>query len=138
MATETFDDPLFIFFYDVKIVGYQAIGSIKNYDWIDFRNVGSGSCDLPLSGNPEIGDVIKNVYGRIKLFFVKNQDSRLTFSRLLPENANKEDKVFTFIPLLHLTNQRKIELEQEQHFGEIEIEHINNSIEGETVTEEAS
>ena len=39
----------------------------------------------------------------------------------MPEEPTKEDKVFTFIPLLHLTNQRKIDLNQENHFGEIEI-----------------
>lgn len=36
-------------------------------------------------------------------------------------SQKKEDKIFTFIPLLHLTNQRKVNLEQKEHFGEIEI-----------------
>ena len=29
--------------------------------------------------------------------------------------------VYTFIPLLHLSNQRRIDLWQKEHFGEIEI-----------------
>ena len=45
---------------------------------------------------------------------------RLTFSQLVPSNT-KEDKIYTFIPLLHLTTQRKIDLTQQEHFGEIEI-----------------
>ena len=62
--------------------------------------------------------MIKNLYLKIKDMF-KGKDN-LTFSKLVP-SENKEDKVFTFIPLLHLTNQRKIDLEQKEHFGEIEI-----------------
>ena len=49
-----------------------------------------------------------------------NQEKTLTFTQLIPSDA-KKDKVLTFIPLLHLTNQRKIDLIQEKHFSEIEI-----------------
>ncbi len=48
-------------------------------------------------------------------------NSHLTFSSVLPQTQTKNDKVFTFIPLLHLSHQQKIELLQEQHFGEILI-----------------
>ena len=68
----------------------------------------------------DITAIIMDVYGRIKSFFYKDKKSVLTFSELIPSDS-KEDKVYTFIPLLHLTNQQKIELFQEQHFGEIEI-----------------
>jgi segregation and condensation protein A len=70
----------------------------------------------------DISLVIRDVYNKILAFFKKNnmKAPKLTFELLLPENT-KEDKVFTFIPLLHLDNQRKIDLMQQQHFGEIEI-----------------
>jgi len=68
----------------------------------------------------DITEVIKEVYSRIKAFFMINSQKRLTFSQLVP-SQKKEDKIFTFIPLLHLTNQRKVNLEQKEHFGEIEI-----------------
>jgi segregation and condensation protein A len=68
----------------------------------------------------EIGVIIKDLYDRIKGFFSTSQTKKLTFTALIP-TMSKLDKVYTFIPLLHLTNQRKIDLEQEQHFGEIEI-----------------
>jgi len=68
----------------------------------------------------DISKVIKDVYGRIKTFFYQGSKKRLTFSQLIPDDT-KEGKVYTFIPLLHLTNQRKIDLEQYQHFGDIEI-----------------
>jgi len=68
----------------------------------------------------DITQIIKEVYGRIKSFFLNNKENKLTFSKLIPAET-KEDKVYTFIPLLHLTNQRKINISQEEHFGEIEI-----------------
>jgi len=66
----------------------------------------------------DITEVIMEVYSKIKSFFT-NQN-KLTFSQLLPSQS-KEDKINTFIPLLHLTTQRKVNLEQKEHFGEIEI-----------------
>ena len=68
----------------------------------------------------DITEVIREVYSRIESFFMINSQKRLTFTQLVP-SQKKEDKIFTFIPLLHLTNQRKVNLEQKEHFGEIEI-----------------
>ena len=36
-------------------------------------------------------------------------------------SESKEDKITTFLPLLHLDNQRKIDLAQNEHFGNISI-----------------
>jgi segregation and condensation protein A len=68
----------------------------------------------------DITQVIRDVYGRIKSFFISTLSGKLTFSKLLPSES-KEDKVYTFIPLLHLAQQNKIELVQEQPFGEIQV-----------------
>lgn len=70
----------------------------------------------------DISAVIKDVYGKINAHYATtNSKERLTFSDILP-SENKQDKVMTFIPLLHLDNQRKIEVIQEDHFGEIAID----------------
>ncbi len=71
----------------------------------------------------DISLVIKDVYGRITNYFNKNGKTapRLTFNLLLPKDS-KEDKILTFIPLLHLDHQRKVDLVQEQHFGEIYVD----------------
>ncbi len=68
----------------------------------------------------DITKIIKEVYGKIKTFFVGALKGRLTFSKLLPSES-KEDKVHTFIPLLYLAQQNKIELVQETQFGDIEV-----------------
>ena len=68
----------------------------------------------------DITEIIREVYGKIKSFFISTLKDKLTFSKLLPSES-KDDKVHTFIPLLHLAQQNKIELLQQYHFGEIEI-----------------
>ncbi len=64
--------------------------------------------------------VIKDIYSQVVDFFKKKVSGKLTMNTLLPSES-KLDKVYTFVPLLHLDNQRKIDLLQEEHFGEIEI-----------------
>ena len=68
----------------------------------------------------DITEIIREVYGKIKLFFMGHVKDKLTFAKLLPSES-REDKVHTFIPLLHLAQQSKIELVQENPFGEIQI-----------------
>jgi segregation and condensation protein A len=69
----------------------------------------------------DISHVIREVYGKIKIFFFGGKYGRLTFTKLLSDTPTKEEKVYTFIPLLHLSTQRKINLDQKEHFGEIGI-----------------
>ncbi len=69
----------------------------------------------------DIGNAIRELYLRIKKYYYENE--KLTFSQLIP-SEEKADKVYTFIPLLHLTSQRKIDLIQQEHFGEIEIDFV--------------
>lgn len=66
----------------------------------------------------DISEVIKMLYEKIVSIF-KSKPS-LTFDELVPSNK-KEDKIYTFVPLLHLANQRKIDLHQKENFGDIYI-----------------
>lgn len=68
----------------------------------------------------DITEIIRDVYIKIRSFFVSTLKEKLTFTKLLPSES-REDKVHTFIPLLHLAQQNKIELMQETPFGEIEV-----------------
>mgnify|MGYP001599061205 CR=1 FL=1 len=69
----------------------------------------------------DILEVIRDIYHKINYYANKDPDQKLTYTRLLPPKAGKQEKVYTFIPLLHLENQQKIEMEQQGHFEEIEI-----------------
>ena len=75
----------------------------------------------------DILEVIGDVYHKIVYYTSKNKSDKLTFSALLPSKAEKRDKVYTFVPLLHLENLQKVETEQEQPFGEIFIKLVEKS-----------
>jgi len=66
----------------------------------------------------DISKLIKDLYEKISVLFKEKEI--LTFTELVP-SERKEDKIQTFIPLLYLDNQKKINLNQEKQFGEINI-----------------
>lgn len=105
--------------YDLVHALEQAVEVKKRHVW---RSIPEGKIDVP-ENKFDLNAVLKDLYGNITSFF-SNNSSKLTFSQLVPDDT-KEAKVHTFIPLLHLTNQRKIDISQEQHFGDIFIEPFN-------------
>jgi segregation and condensation protein A len=69
----------------------------------------------------DVGEMINDVYLKVQDYYSKSDSTlALTFTQLVASDS-KEDKVFTFIPLLHLDNQRKVDMVQKAHFGEIGI-----------------
>ncbi|MEA2037405.1 MAG: segregation/condensation protein A [Nanoarchaeota archaeon] len=68
----------------------------------------------------DISDIITEIYHKIKSFFWDTNKRKMSFSQLVPSES-KEDKIYSFIPLLHLTTQRKVDLFQQKHFGEIDV-----------------
>ena len=64
--------------------------------------------------------LMQKVYEKITSLLHVGKKPTLTFTELV-ESGSKQDIVYTFIPLLHLSNQRKIDLDQETAFGEISI-----------------
>lgn len=69
----------------------------------------------------DIMEVIYDLYHKIVYYTAKEKSENLTFTKLLPPRPTKMDKVYTFIPLLHLENQRKVETAQAQPFDEIQV-----------------
>lgn len=68
----------------------------------------------------DLSEVIKEIFTRIKEFFWDTSQTSIRFSQLLPSDS-KEDKIYTFVPLLHLATQRKVDLHQEKHFDDFEV-----------------
>ena len=60
---------------------------------------------------------IKEIYAQIKEFLSVKE--RMMFTDLV-KSEEKQAKISVFVPLMHLAND-KIDLKQEEHFGEIEI-----------------
>ena len=69
----------------------------------------------------DIMSVIRDLYLKIQYYAGKEPEQTLTFSKLLPPRAGRREKVYTFIPLLHLENEQKIETQQEKPFEEIVV-----------------
>jgi segregation and condensation protein A len=65
-------------------------------------------------------DRIHEVYSELSRIF-KEREQKLAFSEFLGEAKSREDKIASFVPLLHLDNQQKVWLEQNAHFDEIWI-----------------
>lgn len=86
------------------------------------RDTPQVAMESPKKGR-DITEVIREVFGKIKAKFSEEGRADLMFDELLP-SENKEDKILTFIPLLHLTNERKIDLHQEKHFSPISIKML--------------
>jgi len=66
-----------------------------------------------------IKNKIKEIYEILFLNLNNNEKRKMSFTELIGEK--KEDKILSFLPLLELENQKKIWLEQENHFDEIHI-----------------
>ena len=69
----------------------------------------------------DISQLIRDTYDKLTFLFAEKDEPKITFSHLAPPGSSKRDKIYTLIPLLHLSNLRKIDLEQEVCFGEINI-----------------
>jgi chromatin segregation and condensation protein Rec8/ScpA/Scc1 (kleisin family) len=65
---------------------------------------------------------MESIYGKVETHYKakKNKDKILTFDELI-SGGSKHDKVLTFVPLLHLDNLRKVDLEQKGHFDQIHV-----------------
>lgn len=68
--------------------------------------------------------IINDVYKKIEMK-MKNVKI-ITFSELV-DSDSKEDKLYTFVPLIYLDTQRKIDLEQPEHFGDINIHLVKKT-----------
>lgn len=74
----------------------------------------------------DIMGVIRELYFKIVHYTEQEKKDTISFTGLLPTNAGKHEKVYTFIPLLHLENEHKVETSQEGHFNEIWVKLIKN------------
>ena len=63
---------------------------------------------------------IKEIYRNLLDYFKENkEEKKIPYTEFI--NNKKEEKIFSFLPLLHLEEQKKIWLEQEKPFEEIYI-----------------
>jgi len=73
----------------------------------------------------DISSLIKQMHLKIIKWFSKKEV--LEFNELVP-GFGKKDKIYTFVPLLHLSNQESVELDQPEHFGSIYIKLLSKDL----------
>jgi segregation and condensation protein A len=113
-----------------KVSVYDLIGALEKAFESDnkrtFKKI-LGSKYAPIRiphKEKDVSVVINDVYKKIEMK-MKNLKI-ITFSDLV-ESDSKEDKLYLFVPLVYLDTQRKIDLEQPEHFGEINIHLVKNT-----------
>jgi segregation and condensation protein A len=75
----------------------------------------------------DISIIIKEVYEHIYGHYeIKKNKEHLLFHHLT-RSDDRKDIVMTFIPLLHLENARKVEMEQPEHFGPIQVHLLDRN-----------
>lgn len=75
----------------------------------------------------DVNSVIKDVFETLNKVAVDMDSNKLNFSQILP-SKRKEDLIATFLPLLHLTNQRVTDLHQDEAFSDFEIHLLKRGL----------
>jgi len=107
-----------------KVTLQDLMGALQKALQVDRRRLirRQYELDIPEVIPPEkrinINELIEQVYSKIINIF--KTEKNLTFEKLVG-TGRREDRIAIFVPLLHLDHQRKINLFQEDHFGDIEI-----------------
>jgi chromatin segregation and condensation protein Rec8/ScpA/Scc1 (kleisin family) len=87
---------------------------------INKNAIRESSISLPKGKTISIRDRIKEIFDMLTGHFKENQDhTKIGYSVFV--GLEKEKRIEYFAPLLHLENQKKVWLEQEDHFAEIDI-----------------
>ena len=68
----------------------------------------------------DISEKIGLLYQKIINFLKRFKREEITFSELTP-SKQREDLIWTFVPLIHLANKGKVQIRQEEEFGEIYV-----------------
>ncbi len=106
-----------------KISIYDLVGALNKALEVKGRRFLRNPASIRINIHEKKVDIIKlieDVYEIVKA--VSAAEGKITFSHIT-EGKSKLEKIYTFIPLLHLSNHdsRKISLIQNEPFGEIEI-----------------
>lgn len=82
---------------------------------------------------PDVSTLMDHLFERIEHLYNASKP-QVFFDDLVP-GQTPEDKVITFIPLLHLDALKKVHLKQQQHFGPIQVNLNNQELEAEIAKE---
>lgn len=112
-----------------KVSVYDLVKALEKALEVKNRRKVLKQTPLPATVAPgqvfDLSVVMHSVFSKVLTRHTESQRSGpVTFSQLLQDDS-REEKVFTFIPLLHLSTMRKLDLHQEEHFGDVHIELLS-------------
>lgn len=106
-----------------KVSVYDLVEALEKALEVKNRRKGWGEDEIQMvipTRKVNIEHLVHKTFGEIMEHFLTQKEVKLMFHNLL-KAGTKEEKVYTFIPLLHLSNTGRINLTQEVHLGEIHI-----------------
>lgn len=106
-----------------KVSVYDLVEALEKALEVKNRRKGWGSDEVQIEVPKNVVDIkelVQKIFNDVIMYFKTKKQEKLTFTKLL-RTGNREEKVFTFVPLLHLSNEGKVILQQATHLGEIEI-----------------
>jgi len=101
--------------YDLVTALEQALEVTVRRERRALDNVETPAMTIP-EKHTDITGLMNTLLERIGM----HTEKEMYFHHFIP-GEEKHHKVLTFIPLLHLTNERRVDLTQEEHFGRITI-----------------
>jgi segregation and condensation protein A len=81
----------------------------------------------PPTHHVDISVVIREVYEHIYGHYETLKNKEHLMFHQIARSDDPRDMVMTFIPLLHLENARKVEMQQEEHFGPISVHLLDST-----------
>ena len=123
-----------------KVSVYDLVEALEKALEVKNRRKGWGEDEIRMVipvRTVDIDQLIHKTFGEVMGHFMTQKEVKLMFSKLL-KDGTKQEKVYTFIPLLHLSNEGKVNLTQEMHLGDIHISLGEKAHEKKEVNEESS
>jgi len=106
-----------------KVSIYDLMGALEKALEVKRRRVlqsmPAQPIDIPVNVR-DITSLIRQAYKAVNEYYGVRRKQKLMFSQLAP-SGSRDDRIFTFVPLLHLSSQQRIALAQETHFSDFSI-----------------
>src|SRR3989339_825000 len=106
-----------------KVSIYDLMGALERALEVKRRRVlqsmPAQPIDIPVNVR-DITSLIRQAYKAVNEYYGVRRKQKLMFSQLAP-SGSRDDRIFTFVPLLHLSSQQRIALAQETHFSDFSI-----------------
>lgn len=104
--------------YDLIKALERALGTSKRRE---IRRIVNAPQVVVPKKTVDIISSMQTVFDSVTSYYSQNPYQPLMFSQLVP-STQKEDLILTFVPLLHLRNQDRVDLFQQDHFGDFHIQ----------------